>query len=148
MFDRFVVIDWSANSRPRRGRDSIWIAVLDAHGLSVSNPATRGAAEQFLVELVDDDPSGRALVGVDFSLGYPAGTAAALGLTGSPWASMFRFLGESICDGDRNSNNRFEVATALNRADHGHRRAVLGMPAVGLRRDPDDDEAGIVRTAR
>jgi len=114
MFDRFVVIDWSANSRPRRGRDSIWIAVLDAHGLSVSNPATRGAAEQFLVELVDDDPSGRALVGVDFSLGYPAGTAAALGLTGSPWASMFRFLGESICDGDRNSNNRFEVATALN----------------------------------
>lgn len=114
MFDRFVVVDWSANSRPKRGRDSIWIAVLDGDGVTVSNPSTRGAAEQFLAELVDCEPSSRSLVGVDFSLGYPAGTAAALGLTGSPWESMTRFLGGSIRDGDRNSNNRFEVASAIN----------------------------------
>lgn len=114
MFDRFVVVDWSANSRPKRGRDSIWIAVLDGHGVSVSNPSTRGAAERFLADLVEGDPSGRSLIGVDFSLGYPSGTASALGLCGQPWGSMTRFLGESILDGDHNSNNRFEVASALN----------------------------------
>ena len=53
MFDRFVVVDWSANSTPKRGRDSIWIAVLDGHGVSVSNPSTRAAAEESLAELVD-----------------------------------------------------------------------------------------------
>jgi hypothetical protein len=114
MFDRFVVIDWSANSTPKRGRDSIWVAVLDDNGISVSNPSTRAAAEQGVAELVEADPSGRSLIGVDFSLGYPAGTASALGLTGCPWASMARLLGESILDDERNSNNRFEVASALN----------------------------------
>lgn len=114
MFDRFVVVDWSANSRPNRGRDSIWIAVLDGDGVSVSNPSTRGAAERFLADLVEGDPSGRSLIGVDFSLGYPSGTASALGLCGQPWGSMTRFLGESILDGDHNSNNRFEVASTLN----------------------------------
>ena len=29
MFDRVVVVDWSAGSRPTRGRDSIWIAAAD-----------------------------------------------------------------------------------------------------------------------
>jgi hypothetical protein len=27
MFDRFVVVDWSASSTPKLGRDSIWIGV-------------------------------------------------------------------------------------------------------------------------
>lgn len=114
MFDRFVVVDWSANSTPKRGRDSIWIAVLDGGGLSVSNPSTRAAAQRCLVELVASDPSGRTMIGVDFSLGYPAGTAAALGLSGRAWESMTGLLSELIIDDDRNANNRFDVASALN----------------------------------
>ena len=114
MFDRFVVVDWSANSTPKRGRDSIWIAVLDGGGLSVSNPSTRAAAQRCLVELVASDPSGRTMIGVDFSLGYPAGTAAALGLAGCPWESMTGLLRKLIIDDDRNANNRFDVASALN----------------------------------
>ncbi|MEC8241760.1 MAG: hypothetical protein VX084_11510, partial [Planctomycetota bacterium] len=26
LFDAYLFIDWSANSRPKRGKDSIWIA--------------------------------------------------------------------------------------------------------------------------
>lgn len=114
MFDRFVVVDWSANSTPKRGRDSIWIAVLDRDGVVVSNPSTRAAAERYVTELVAGDTSARTLVGVDFSLGYPAGTAAAVGWTDHPWESMTRFLGESIVDDEHNSNNRFELAAELN----------------------------------
>ena len=114
MFDRFVVVDWSAHSTPKRGRDSIWIAVVDGGGLSVSNPSTRVAAQQCLVELIASDPSTRTMIGVDFSLGYPVGTAAALGLEGCPWDSMGDLLSGSIIDDDRNVNNRFEVASALN----------------------------------
>lgn len=114
MFDRFVVVDWSANSTPKRGRDSIWVAVCDANGVTVSNPPTRAVAERFLTERIVDDPIGRTLIGVDFSLGYPAGTAAALGLRGRAWESMAGLLSTSIVDDDANANNRFEVASALN----------------------------------
>lgn len=114
MFDRFVVVDWSANSTPKRGRDSIWIAVSNGDTVSVSNPSTRGAAERCLTDLIVADPIGRTLIGVDFSLGYPSGTSAALGLGDRPWESMAGLLGESIVDDDRNANNRFEVASAIN----------------------------------
>ncbi len=127
MFDRFVVVDWSANSTPKRGRDSIWIAVHDGTRMtSVSNPSTRADAERCITELVRSDPSGRTLIGVDFSLGYPAGTAAALGLSGHPWESMAGFLNESIVDDDRNANNRFEVAAEAN-----SRMTATGAPFWG-----------------
>ncbi|MGA9275979.1 MAG: hypothetical protein WBV89_03435, partial [Ilumatobacter sp.] len=81
MFDRIVVIDWSASSRPVLGRDSIWIgvAVPGAGEVVTSNPPTRAAASRELEELCRRP--GRTLLGADFSLGYPSGTAAALGLT-------------------------------------------------------------------
>ena len=148
MFDRFVVVDWSAHSTPKRGRDSIWIAVVDGGGLSVSNPSTRVAAQQCLVELIASDPSTRTMIGVDFSLGYPAGTAEALGLEGCPWHSMGDLLSGSIIDDDRNVNNRFEVASALNARDDRDGFAVLGMSTVAWWPHADGDEAGIVRAAR
>ncbi len=115
MFDRYVVVDWSANSTPKLGRDSIWIAALDETGeASVVNVATRSEAERRLVELLTDDPMSTTLLGVDFSLGYPAGTASALGLAGMPWSAMWAMLAERICDDDRNGNNRFAVAGELN----------------------------------
>ncbi len=56
----------------------------------------------------------RTLLGVDFSLGFPAGTAAACGLIGLPWQAMWNHLGASIVDDHSNANNRFEVAAGLN----------------------------------
>ena len=120
MFDRFVVVDWSANSARKLGRDSIWIAIRGRTGdgqageMSVSNVPTRVAAEAFLVELFESDRNATTLLGVDFSLGYPAGTAAALGLHGAPWSAMWTLLADRISDDDRNANNRFAVAAELN----------------------------------
>jgi precorrin-8X/cobalt-precorrin-8 methylmutase len=118
VFDRLVVVDWSANSTPKRGRDSIWIAVRDSVGVTLSNPSTRFEAEEILADVVGAD--GRTLVGVDFSLGFPAGTAKSLGLAGSggledpPWASTATELSRLVDDDARNRNNRFEVASDLN----------------------------------
>ena len=115
MFDRVVVVDWSASSRPVRGRDSIWIAVADvASGeIRTTNPATRSRACTELDELCRRP--GTTLLGVDFSLGYPAGTSTALRLPGTPWRAMWALLAELVVDADDNANNRFEVAAELNR---------------------------------
>ena len=130
MFDRFVVVDWSANSTPKLGRDSIWIGVCDGAGrLSLRNLATRSAAEAFLVELFESDPTSSTLLGVDFSLGYPAGTAAALGLTGTGWSAMWSLLAELIDDDDRNCNNRFGVAALLNQRLTGEAAPFWGCPS-------------------
>ncbi len=114
MFDRVVVVDWSASARPRTGRDSIWIAAVElASGESAtSNPATRAIACAELDELCRGP--GATLLGVDFSLGYPAGTAEALGLSGTPWRAMWDLLSDMVVDADDNANNRFEVAAELN----------------------------------
>jgi precorrin-8X/cobalt-precorrin-8 methylmutase len=130
MFDRFVVVDWSAQSTPKLGRDSIWIGVHTAGTgeVSVTNLATRSAAEAFLVELFESDPTSSTLVGVDFSLGYPAGTAAALGLTGTAWSAMWALLADQIRDDDRNGNNRFAVAAALNQRLSGGAAPFWGCP--------------------
>ena len=117
-FDRVVVVDWSANSRPTTGRDSIWIAIGEsdqdpgAERVTTSNPSTRSAACELLGEVCRRP--GRTLVGVDFSLGYPAGTAHALGLGGPPWRAVWDELTRLVVDADDNANNRFEVAAALN----------------------------------
>lgn len=129
MFDRFVVVDWSANSTPKFGRDSIWVAVLDGTGaVSSTNVATRRSAEALLVELLDDDPTAATLVGVDFSLGFPAGTAAALGLDGTPWSSTWALLARCIVDDEHNANNRFVVASELNHRATGTAAPFWGCP--------------------
>lgn len=129
MFDRFVVVDWSANSTPKLGRDSIWIAVHERRGeVSVSNLPTRAAAEVFLAELFESDPNLTTLLGVDFSLGYPDGTAAALGLVGTPWSAMWELLADRTTDDDDNTNNRFAVAAELNERLTGGPAPFWGCP--------------------
>lgn len=128
MFDRYVVVDWSANSAPKLGRDSIWIAVHDDGGQSVTNVPTRSAAFAFLVDLIEAEPAESVLLGVDFSLGYPVGTARALGLAGTPWAATWDLLGGMITDDDRNANNRFDVAGDLNRRITGGTAPFWGCP--------------------
>ncbi len=115
------MVDWSANSIPKLGRDSIWLAVVERRGrltncwdTAVTNVATRRGAEMMLRDLIAGAGSRTTLVGVDFSLGYPAGTAGALGLTGEPWPATWELLARRIADDERNVNNRFRVAAELN----------------------------------
>ncbi|MEZ5215732.1 MAG: hypothetical protein R2715_03845 [Ilumatobacteraceae bacterium] len=114
-----VAVDWSASASPKTGRDSIWIAArwVDraGGGPMLCNPATRHEAAGVVRSLVASCAGG-VLLGCDFSLGYPVGFAAAVcgdrGL--EPWEAMWRTLGESIEDDERNRNNRFMVAASLN----------------------------------
>lgn len=145
IFDQIVIVDWSANARPKLGKDSIWIAVADAAGCTVENLPTRAAAEQMLAELLDETQQ-RSLVGVDFSLGYPSGTAAGLGLLGWPWESMWQLLASLVVDDERNGNNRFVVAAELNERLPGPAGPFWGCPptkscAALTRTKPLADEA-------
>lgn len=137
-FDAYVVVDWSGNSTPKIGRDSIWIAHATRRrtGLDVAltNPRTRAQAYRDLLELlrtaVREDE--RILVGFDFPFGYPAGFARALGLDGEPWRAVWRELTRLIVDGEDNRNNRWEVAAELNRRTGAVAGPFWNAPAAAL----------------
>jgi hypothetical protein len=122
-FDAYLMVDWSASSRPARGSDSVWYCLVVRTGCDVSvvalqNPATRHRATaeitDILRELVCREQM--VLVGYDFPFGYPSGFLRALGVTGTPaWLSVWREIAGRIVDRDDNSNNRFAVAGELNR---------------------------------
>src|SRR4029077_7559525 len=116
MFDTFAMVDWSAASVPRTGRDSIWICWIDAAGERLVNPATRHGAKTLLAEWLSTAMSrnARVLMGFDFPFGYPAGFAARLGLSGPPWRAVWDEIARLVEDGEDNDNNRFAVAAALN----------------------------------
>lgn len=124
-FDRVVMIDWSANSTPKRGRDSIWWAEgspTTGPG-APANPSTRTEAIGSLIEVFEHHPDERILVGFDFSFGYPHGFAAALtGDRHAEWSAVWRWLADAVSDDHRNRNDRFEVAARLN----AHLRATVG----------------------
>jgi len=121
LFDRYVVVDWSASARPTTGRDSIWMSVLgDGEVPVLTNPPTRAAAAEALGSLVDDAGEHRTLIAVDASLGYPCGSAEWCRLTGEPpWWAWWASLARSIVDDEANRNNRFDVAADLNRRSGG-----------------------------
>jgi precorrin-8X/cobalt-precorrin-8 methylmutase len=129
VFDAYMVVDWSANATPKRGRDSIWIGsgrwkARRLHVIPSSNPLTRAAAteeiERRLETLVDE--AARVFVGFDFPYAYPSGLARALGWRPGDAASPppWRFTWDRLCsvirDAPDNSNNRFEAASSLNAA--------------------------------
>ena len=131
VFDRYVVVDWSARNAPATGADSIWIADLDGRGeVGLSNPPTRHAAVERLAELLDRSRDQRVLVGFDASLGYPAGTARLLGLTGTPWEAIWDLVAELSDDDEHNRNNRFAVAAELNRRTGAGPGPFWGCPAA------------------
>ena len=118
IFDRYVIVDWSARNRPGGGKDSVWVCVLDAAGrISTQNPSTRGRAEFMIRDALGRFVAGgeRVLVGFDFPYGYPAGLAAALGLGGPPWLAVWEYLAAHVQDdGGTNASNRFRVAAGIN----------------------------------
>ncbi|MEL6520324.1 MAG: gephyrin-like molybdotransferase Glp [Pseudomonadota bacterium] len=113
-FDRFVMVDWSARSKPSSPApqaDAIWIS----DGAETRYHRTRLAAEQAVIQMLDRacDTGERVLVGFDFAFGYPKGFAHAL--TGSESAlAVWERLDRDIEDAADNSNNRFEVAERIN----------------------------------
>ena len=140
-FDRYVVVDWSARSAPATGADSIWIADLAGGEVELANPPTRRRAADRLHEILDGSDDDRVLLGFDASLGYPSGTAALLGLSGTPWHSTWQLIADLSTDDERNRNNRFGVAAELNRRSGLSIRPVLGMSAEPGRPPPGSDQA-------
>jgi hypothetical protein len=122
LFSAYVIVDWSAASKPTTGADSIWIGVLKRDvrfrlAFESYNEATRTAAEARLNTILADlkKRSERALVGFDFPMGFPRGFAAAMKLKGDPWRAAWDELGKRVVDKPTNVNNRFNVAAQLNR---------------------------------
>src|SRR6201986_5273410 len=114
LFQAYVMVDWSASSKPVTGSDSIWVGVLKRNvrfqmAFEAHNPATRAAAETLLTDILVDlrRQSERTPVGFDFPLGFPRGTAAALKLSGAaPWRQMLDFVSKEVKDKPTNENNR------------------------------------------
>lgn len=126
LFDAYIMVDWSAASKPTTGVNSIWIGILarDARlkfQFQSVNPKTRLEARKLLDDLLAKltGRGDRVLLGFDFSLGYPAGTAKALGLdvdTQAPWQAMQAHLASKLKDKPDNSNARFAIAAGMNYA--------------------------------
>lgn len=137
LFQAYVMVDWSASSKPVTGADSIWIGVMKRNvrfqmAFEAHNPATRAAAEKLLEDILGDlrRKRERVLVGFDFPLGFPRGTAAALNLSGAaPWRQMLDFVAKEVKDKPTNENNRFQVGAKMNRLMTGEAFPFWGAPA-------------------
>lgn len=121
LFDGYMAVDWSANSKPKQREDSIWIAARGVVGMEEPvNPATRWAAMDRIGALLGRATAEgrRLLVGFDFPFGYPEGTARML--TGRDgWEAVWSRIADVIKDDSRNKNNRFDAAAKLNAAFEG-----------------------------
>lgn len=136
LFQAYVMVDWSASAKPATGPDSIWVGVLKRNvrfqmAFEAHNPSTRAEAEKLLNTVLDDlqRKRERTLVGFDFPLSFPRGTAAALKLQGAPWRAMLDFVSKEVKDLPTNVNNRFQVGAKMNRLMTGEAFPFWGAPA-------------------
>ena len=125
IFDRYWVVDWSARSSPSPAHPSsnaIWIAEASRTGREVKTQyfRTRHQAFQHLQHELKavrwSKDRQRVLLGVDFSLGAPAGWSDLLGLkrSGAPWLRWWQEVRKGIEDHPDQSNNRFQAAAHWN----------------------------------
>jgi len=138
LFDAYLMVDWSANSRPKGGKDSIWFcyAAWERGSLDekrLENPRSRTAALEIVTAIAREhvETGQRLLVGFDFPFGFPAGLTEILGLDGIPWQATWRELVALVQDdlgGRRNRNNRFEVAAGFNQQISRGRGPFWGCP--------------------
>ena len=138
LFDGYLAVDWSANSKPKQGADSIWIGSRGWGGTVLpENPATRSEAVAWIEDLLIRATAAgrRVLCGFDFPFGYPAGTARMLTEQGG-WEAVWLRIAAVIEEGPENSNNRFDAAGSLNAAidgegpfwGNGLKRDIRGLP--------------------
>jgi hypothetical protein len=135
LFNAYVIVDWSAASKPGTGTDLIRIGLIkrdvrfrlafESYAL-----ATRAEAEKRLNLILDDlkKRSERVFLGFNFPLGFPRGLAAALKLNGEPWAGVWDFLDRQVKDKADNTNNRFAVGSEINRRTTGGPFPFWGCP--------------------
>jgi len=116
------MVDWSAATTPRTGKDSIWWALLRRKDGKVrltrrENPNTRHGATQRLANVLANitKDGDRVLIGFDFPFGYPTGTTDRLNMTGLPWRHMWQTIADDLDDAPDNLNNRIDVAERLNK---------------------------------
>ncbi|MGC1301416.1 MAG: cobalamin biosynthesis protein CbiG, partial [Caulobacteraceae bacterium] len=141
LFNAYVMVDWSAAATAKTGKDSIWIGVTKRDirfrpTFEAFNPPTRQAAEAQLRTILTDlrRRNDAALIGFDFSLGYPDGTAAMLKLKSHGYNAMWAFLASNIVDKADNTNNRFAVASKMNRLMTDQPWPFWGAPARDAQR--------------
>jgi len=124
IFDGHMAVGWSANAKPKTGKDSVWIAV-QRPGLAkieTCNPSTRHKAMDQVQKLLKQATRDghRFLCGFDFPFGYPAGTASRLtGRADADWRDVWSRIAAEIEDCSDNSNNRFDVAAKMNESFEG-----------------------------
>lgn len=117
-FDTILVVDWSAAEGVRRAeKDAIWIGIArnGAAEAPVHMP-TRRAAEAWLADTMRTEIAAgrRVMAGFDFPFGYPRGFARAV--TGrDDTLALWDWLAARIDDDEKGRNNRFDVASELNR---------------------------------
>jgi hypothetical protein len=119
LFDAYLMVDWCAENKPKKGEGSIWFCLYDRtdDAWTTKNPPTRREATENIASILRESSKHEkvVLVGFDFPFGYPAGFSSALGLRGKPpWRALWNELKETIIDDDKNRNNRFEVAASFN----------------------------------
>ncbi|MGZ3298939.1 MAG: cobalamin biosynthesis protein CbiG [Asticcacaulis sp.] len=122
LFGAYVIVDYTAAEGRKTGESSMWIGVMKRDvrfrlSYESHNPATRAEGLILLRGILADlkKRGDRVLVGVNFALGLPRGTAGRLNLKGEPWRALWDFLAKNIVDKPDNSNNRFQVAAKMNR---------------------------------
>lgn len=124
LFTHYIAVDWSAQNKPKRGKDSIWISEdsfekghVGLWNIRTRDETLRSIKDRMRLAIESEQ---RLLVGFDFAFGYPAGFAKAL--TGDTnWRSVWNWLGEAVEDNSKNQSNRFEVA--------GHMNSIIGLEA-------------------
>ncbi|MEL6568155.1 MAG: hypothetical protein AAFQ22_07030 [Pseudomonadota bacterium] len=125
LFDAYIMVDWSAAAKPVTGANSIWVGILakDARlkfQFRAVNPDTRLKARTFIHDMVTKlvKRGDKVLLGFDFSLGFPMGTADAMGFGDdvAPWQAMSEYLSGKVRERDDNSNARFAIAAGMNYA--------------------------------
>jgi hypothetical protein len=137
LFGAYIIVDWSAAEGRGTGANSVWLAVIKRDvrfrltAPELHNPPTRAEAAALLRSLLADlaRRNEKALIGFDFNLGFPEGTAERMKLEGEPWAALWKFLGARVVDKPDNTNNRFQVAATMNRLMTGAARPFWGAPA-------------------
>lgn len=125
IFDGYLMVDWSASSTPKTGRDSIWIAWGRSDGdrpPQTANLSTRTKAREFAESLLADAVGQklRILAGFDFAYSYPSGFATWLKLDEGrdAWWKVWETIASEIRDdenGIANANNRFRAAAQINK---------------------------------
>ena len=118
-FDRFVFVDWSANSTPKTGKDSIWVAEASTGtDISLRNPSTREAATRRVLGILRKavEQRQRVLVGFDFAYSYPLPVLRHLASSHGPadFTDLWEAAHSRIQDSGDNSNDRYSFAAWAN----------------------------------